>query len=79
MDLTLIKKINCGEICYKLSRATFYKGYYVIIAQTRKDFYCGSFKSSKENAEKLFDEICETLTEPYCLCDILSDFEKLRQ
>ena len=76
MDLTLINKVENGEFCYKLFRSTFYKGYYVIIAQTKKEFYCGSFVSSKDGAEKLFLDICETATEPYCIADILSDFQK---
>lgn len=76
MDLTLIKKVENTGICYKLFRATFCKGYYAIIAQTKKEFFCGSFASDKASAERLFDEICDSSTEPYCLRDILSDFEK---
>lgn len=76
MDLTLIKKVEVMGIGYKLFRATFYKGYFVIIAQTKKDFFCGSFASSKSEAERFFTEICESATEPYCLADIISDFEK---
>ena len=79
MDFTLLQKIeNCG-ICYKFMKATFYYGYYAIIAQTKKEFYCSSFASNREDAQALFCEIAESATEPYCIADIIRDFEKQRK
>ncbi len=76
MDLTLIEKSEADGICYKLFRATFYKGYFVIIVQSKRDFYCGSFSATLDEAHELFNEISTSFTEPYCVRDILCDFEK---
>lgn len=76
MDFTLLRKTEADGICYKLLRTNFYRGYYVIIAQSKNDFYCGSFKASKAEALKLFDEISESVTEPFSLADILSDYTR---
>ena len=74
MDFTLIEKCVMGEICYKLLKANFYRNYFVIIAQTKKDFYCGSFASTLDEARELFYEITNTNTELYTIADILRDF-----
>ena len=76
MDFTLIRKIETDDACYKLLRTNFYRGYYVIIAQSKDDFYCGSLRASKTEAERLFAEIYQSATEPYSLADILNDFAK---
>lgn len=76
MDITFIKKEEVCGICYKLFRATFFHNYYVIIAQTKKDFFCGSFSASKDNANQLFSEIAQSATDPFTIGDILSDYAK---
>ena len=40
MDFTFVEKIENEGICYKLLRSNFCKGYYVIIAQGKRDFSC---------------------------------------
>lgn len=75
MDFTLIEKYEIGEICYKLLKTNFYRNYYVIVAQTKKDFYCGSFRASVKEARELFSEIANTQTGLYCIADILHDYE----
>lgn len=76
MDLTLLKKKENGEICYKLFKANFHYDCYVMLAETKNEFYCGSFKSSAEQAKQLLNEIAESETEVYCISDILTDFQK---
>lgn len=76
MDLTLIKKVEIDGICYKLLRVIFYKGYFAIIVQNKREFCCTSFSATLSQAEELFDEISASTTEPYCIRDIISDFEK---
>ena len=76
MDLTLIEKLERGTVCYKLCRSTFCKGYYAIIAQEKKEFFCGSFASDEEGARTRLHEIAESETPPYTIRDILADFEK---
>ena len=78
MDFTLIKRTCENEFCYKLLKSNFYRNHYVIIAQSKTDFSCGSIKAKKETAIALFDEIAQGLTEPHTLSDILSDFNKER-
>lgn len=79
MDFTLIEKVEQNGICYKLLRATFYKGYYAIIAQSKKEFFCSSFHSCNlEAAKDFFREISNSDTEIYTLRDIICDFEKQR-
>lgn len=76
MDFTLIeKREECG-ICYKLLRANFYRNYYVIIAQDKREFYCGSICATRSEAEEIFENIVKSHTEIYCLADILNDFQK---
>lgn len=76
MDFSVLKRIENGSRCYKLLKANFYRGYFVIIAQDKADFYCGSFYSDRKNAELLFEEIAMSNTEPYTVADILQDFKK---
>lgn len=76
MDFNLVKKVELCGICYKLLKANFYRDYYVIIVQTRHDFYCGSFKASRSGALEFFDEVSKSRTEPYVLSDILRDIER---
>ena len=76
MDFTLIEKREMGDACYKLLRANFYRNYFVIIAQNKKDFYCGSIHASREEAVSLFSEIADSNTDIYCVGDILCDFER---
>ena len=76
MDFTMIEKRELNGICYKLLKTNFYRDYYVIIAQDKRDFYCGSLRANREEAYKLFIEIAESNTEIYCISDILSDFAK---
>ena len=76
MDFTLIEKIESGGICYKLLKTNFYRNYYVIIAQDKREFYCGSIYASSEEATALFEEIAKSNTNIYCIADILSDFAK---
>ena len=38
MDFTFVEKIENDGICYKLLRSNFCKGYYIIIAQGKRDF-----------------------------------------
>ncbi len=76
MDFSLIEKREIGGICYKLLKANFYRNYYVIIAQDKTDFYCGSICAERKEAEALFAEIAESNTSVYCISDILCDFER---
>ena len=76
MDFSLIEKREMGGVCYKLLKAVFYRNYYVIIAQDKKDFYCSSIKADREEAYVLFDEIATSNTNIYCISDILCDFAK---
>ncbi len=76
MDFELVEKREAEGICYKLLRTNFYHNYFVLIAQTKKEFYCSSFYASRERAEELFDEISCSLTEPYTIADILQDFAR---
>ncbi len=78
MDFTLIDKKESGEVCYKLLRAVFYRDYYIIIVQSKKEFCCGSIHAASSEAHRLFCEIAASATEPYCLSDILRDYEKQR-
>lgn len=76
MDFSLIEKCEVGGACYKLLRANFYRNYYVIIAQNKREFYCGSICANIEEASLLFNQIAESNTDIYCVADILSDFTK---
>ncbi len=76
MDLTLLEKREKGGICYKLFKANFHYDCYVMLAQTKNEFYCGSFKANAEQANRLLNEIAESETEVYCISDILADFQK---
>lgn len=76
MDLTLLQKAERGGICYKLFKANFHYDHYVILAQTKDDFYCGSFSSTADRAREIFFEISESETDVFCIADILSDLEK---
>ena len=76
MDFTLIEKCEVGDICYKLLKANFYRNYYVIIAQDKRNFSCGSICATREEADEFFYEIAGTNTDIYSLMDILSDFAK---
>ena len=76
MDFTLIEKTDVANICYKLLKANFYRNYFVIIAQDRRDFYCGSIYASKQEALELFRELAESKTDIYCVSDILRDFQR---
>ncbi len=76
MDFTLIEKREVNGICYKLLKTNFFRNYYIIIAQDKRSFYCGSICAIKEEAHKLFSEIVDSNTEIYCIADILSDFSK---
>ena len=76
MDFSLIEKREVGEICYKLLKANFYRNYYVIIAQDKKEFYCGSINANVDEAKSLFEEIVLSHTNIYCIADILCDFNK---
>lgn len=76
MDFSLIDKRENAGICYKLLKTNFYRNYYVIIAQNKRDFYCGSICASVEEATLLFNEIAESGTNIYTIADILSDFSK---
>lgn len=76
MDFTVIKKFEIDGVCYKLLKTNFYRNYYVIIAQDRREFYCGSIYAKRDEAELLFDEISQSGTNIYCVADILSDFSK---
>ncbi|MBQ9978597.1 MAG: hypothetical protein IKM40_03000 [Clostridia bacterium] len=76
MDFTFVEKIENDGVCYKLLRSNFYKGYYLIIAQDKRDFYSGSVFGAKEDIHSLFCEIAESSTPPFALRDILYDFDK---
>lgn len=76
MDFTLMEKREENGICYKLLKTNFYRNYYVIIAQDKREFSCGSICASKEEALELFCEIANSNTDIYCISDILSDFSK---
>lgn len=75
MDFTLIERIDNVGICYKLLKTNFYRNCFVIIAQSKTDFYCASIKTDRTSAKELFESVAESATEPYTLCDILRDFE----
>ena len=76
MDFTVIEKCEMGSTCYKLLKANFYRNYYIIIAQDKREFYCGSLYANREEAISLFNEIAQSNTDIYCVADILSDFAK---
>ena len=76
MDFSLIEKRDEDGICYKLLKAVFYRDYYVIIAQDKKNFYCGSIHATRTDAYELFSEIASTSTDVNCVADILIDFNK---
>ena len=76
MDFEIIDRIENGENCYKLLRALFYREHYVIIAQNKTDFCCGSIRAGATEAHRLFCEIASTETPPFCLADILCDFDR---
>ncbi|MBQ7872725.1 MAG: hypothetical protein IJ360_01985 [Clostridia bacterium] len=76
MDFTFVEKIENDGICYKLLRSNFCKGYYIIIAQGKRDFSCGSVFGEKDEIASLFNEIATSYTPPFALRDILMDFEK---
>lgn len=78
MDFTLIEKIDADGVCYKLLKANFYRNHFLIIAQNKDDFYCGSIRMARCEVLELFKEITESKTEPHTLCDILSDCQKQR-
>ena len=74
MDFTLIEKRELGGVCYKLLKTNFYRNYYVIIAQDKNNFCCGSIYAERKDAHDLFIEIVESNTDIYTLSDILRDF-----
>lgn len=76
MDFTLIEKIDFENICYKLLKTNFYRNYYVIVAQNKREFYCGSICSSRDEAINLFEEIAYSNTDVCCIADVLEDFMK---
>lgn len=76
MDFTLIDKIENEGVCYKLLKTNFYRNYYVIIAQNKREFYCGSICGGRNDAEELFYQIAQSNTDIYCIADILDDFAK---
>ena len=76
MDFTLVERIEVFGMRYKLLRSNFCRGYFLIIIQSKNDFYCESFSSNKDDALDLFYEIASSATEPYTLHDILSDYTK---
>jgi hypothetical protein len=76
MDFTFMEKIEVYGIRYKLLRSNFCRGYYLIIIQSKNDFSCASFSSTKEGARDLFYEIAASATDPCSLRDIISDYEK---
>lgn len=76
MDMTLLEKNERGGICYKLFKANFHYDCYVILAQDSNEFYCGSFNGTFDEASTLFSEICESVTDVFCIADILSDLQK---
>ena len=76
MDFTFIEKIESEGICYKLLKANFYRNYYVIIAQDKTDFACGSIFANLKEARTFLSRIANSNTDIYCLMDILSDFAK---
>ena len=78
MDFTIVNKIEREMFCYKLLRANFYRDHYVIIAQSKSDFACGSFCATRESALFFFRELAESDTEPHTLNDILCDYQKQR-
>jgi hypothetical protein len=48
----------------------------LIIIQSKDDFCCASFASTKEGALDLFYEIASSATDPCTLRDIIRDYEK---
>ena len=76
MDFSLIEKREEDGVCYKLLKTMFYRDYFVIIAQDKKNFYCGSVHATFEEAYELFSEIASTNTDVGCIADILLDFSK---
>ena len=76
MDFTLVEKIEADGFCYKLLKSNFYRNYYVIIAQDKRDFYCGSICAPKDEATALFLEIANSRTDIYCVRDILCEFDR---
>lgn len=75
MDFDFIEKRQVNGISYKLYRATFCRGYFVISAQSKNEFSCGSICSSAEGAKHLLDEIASSETEVHTLVDLLRDFQ----
>lgn len=78
MDFTLIEKTVNEYGCYKLLKSNFYRDYYVIIVQNKRDFACGSFRSTKEGAVFFLKELAEMCAEPNTLVDIIGDYQKQR-
>lgn len=78
MDFSLSLKKEKGGACYKLLRSNFYRERFVIIAQSRDDFACGSICAGLEEAREIFFEIAESETAPHTLLDILCDMQKQR-
>lgn len=76
MDFALVERIEVYGMRYKLLRSNFCRGYYLIIIQSKNDFSCQSFSSSKEGALDLFYEIAASATDPCSLRDIIYDYEK---
>jgi hypothetical protein len=76
MDFALIMKREDGKRCYKLLRSNFYRGYFVIIAQDKSEFACGSISGSTDFAIEIFLEIATSRTDPSTLHDILYDLER---
>ena len=76
MDFSLIEKCELEGNCYKLLRANFYRNYYVIIVQNKKEFCCGSICANLDEAICFFEKIAQSNTDVYCLSDILNDFAK---
>ena len=76
MDFSLVLKREDSGRCYKLLRSNFYRGYFVIIAQDKSDFACGSFRGSVDYAIEIFSEIAQSMTDPSTLSCILYDLER---
>lgn len=76
MDFTLVERIEIYGMRYKLLRSNFCRGYYVIIIQSKNEFSCESFASTKEDALDLYYEIAASATDPNSLRDIICDYEK---
>lgn len=76
MDLTLLERKENNGVCYKLFKANFHYDYYVILAQTKNEFYCGSFSATLDEAKRTLYELSDSETEVFCVADIIADLQK---